>query len=315
MLINNIKFGLGFILSVCLHNSGYSSSEPEFTFKPARVVVGARSIAASSARTTMSRREANLTKPIIYDGAVEELYHPICSAIFQSKKYVTSEECKKMLGSIIFPSDINDWNPQSAERVRNVVTDAGIHLLQDSIRSGHTKYLATRTVNFMNFLLRSEFAKSDFSWQDSFAKVVGNEQSSMFFSLVDSNPSEVVSNALFKVWNELFLGDNGVMCRYASKRQSETDRANTFVLFEKLFNETVSDRSIKLLEANLQKEREERALAEKIRKESDSRIAAENAARDKKHKELEETLARLEAAQRSQSNQSQQRSGTGCVMQ
>jgi hypothetical protein len=309
MLKNNFKFGLGFVLSACLSNA-WCASESEFTFKPGRV--GARSIAASSARTNMSRKELNLTKPIVYDGAVEELYHPLCQAIFHPKQYITAVDLKEMLSSIVVPSEINAFNPQSAERVRNVVTDAGIYILQQLLTSNNVRYLPVRTVNFINFLLMPEFTKSDFSWQDSFANAVGDGQAAAFFSLVHSNPSQVAGSESFKVWNELFFGDSGIVCRYAVKRQGETNRANTFSLFEKLFAESVNSRSIQLLKAEAaekdkqiaaaQAESEakiaalQRSLEEKAAADA-ARIASENVERDRKQRALEEKLAALEVAQ------------------
>lgn len=322
MLKNNLKFGLGFVLSVCLPNVG-CASEYEITFKPGRV--GARSIAASSARTNMSRKELNLTKPIVYDGEVEELYHPLCQAIFHSKQYIAVGTLKEMLGSIVIASDANDYNPQSSERVRNIVTDAGIYILQQLSMSNSTKYLSVRTINFINFLLMPEFTKSDFSWQDSFANAVGDGQATAFFSLVHSNPSEVAGSESFKVWSELFFSDSGIVCRYAGKRKGETARANTFALFEKLFAESVSTRSIQLLKAEaaeknkqiaaakkmqeeaeaeivavreaFQKDREERKMAEEKAAADGARIISENAARDKNQKAIEDRLNKMEAEQ------------------
>lgn len=316
MLINNTKIFLGFAVGLFLLQSGYAVEKDAFSSR--------RSFAASSVRSTMSRREANVGKPVIY-GQPEKLYHPIAETLFKSN------ECVKgwnQLDSLVQPNEGNMFSPQLPQRVRNVVLDVGMFAIDRAVKQEKTEQANVFVVNCVNFLLRDVFEKSEFnSWQDSFAKVVGDNVVSEFLNLVKSNPEQVLSNAIYLKWSELFFGVNGVLQRYVTIRLKDVEgtvtsvsanvnsgRVNTFGLFESLFAETVSERLInRKLDERMQ---QERTAAEQLRKESEAKIAAENAERDRKQEELERTLARLESAQRRQSNQPQQQQSTKiCLIQ
>lgn len=295
MLVNNTKIFLGFAVGLSLWQSGYAMEQGPFS--------GPRSVAASSVRSTMSRREANLGKPIIY-GQPERLYHAIAGYLFKSNDFVKNWD---ELDSLVTPNERNSYMPQLPQRVRNVVLDAGMFAIDRAVKQENIGQAKVFSVNLINFLLRDTFQKTEFhSWQESFAKALGDNQALEFFALVKGDhPEQVLSNQLYEKWSDLFFGKDGVLSRYDAVRRKDGEqnssnasanpgRVNTFDLFETLFEATVNERAIKSLEASLQKEREERAKAELARKESEAKIAAENAARDKKQKDLEEKMKQLE---------------------
>lgn len=305
MLINN-KLTLGFFLGLCLIKPGCAMDHNNVTpaFKTGR------SVAASSVRSTISRKEANLSKPIEY-GKIEELYHPLCKALFRAETVVSDW---RLLDSLVQPNEGNLFSPQSTERVRNIVVDIGISVISKSVVQQNSEHVRLSAVNLMIFLLRPGFPSSEFnSWQSSFAKAVGASEALELRSSVQSNPNEFMRGELFESWTKLFVGANGVVQRYHSKRTDEKMRANTFDLFESLFADTVNDLLInRRLEERLQ---QERAAADLARKESEAKTAAENAARDATLKQLTEQLSRLEKQQQSSDKQQANKKTDGCSVQ
>ena len=319
MLINNTKILLGIATCLSLLQSGYAMDKDKFSAH--------RSVAASSVRSTMSRREANLGKPITY-GQPEALYHPIAGTLFKTDAFVKEWG---QLNFLVQPNEGNMFLPQLPQRVRNVVLDVGMFAIVRAMqKENNEQQVNVFTVNFISFLLRDVFEKSEFnSWQGSFAKVVDDDKVAQFLEVVKSNPEQALSHAIYSEWSSLFFDVKGVLQCYNDIRRKDLEqtangsgnnsgRVNTFGLFESLFSEIVNDRLInRRLEERLQ---QERAAADVAKKEAD----AENAKRDKTQRELDERLQRLEAQQiaearrsaaQQQLRQQQEQSKIPCVIQ
>lgn len=299
MLTSNLKFMMAFLL-YC----GFLKTACASTIEEHRSY--ARSAAASSIRSTVSRKEENINKLVIY-GKPDKLYHPISEALFKRENFFSDWDA---LSDLVTPNEQNKWSPQYPERVRNVIVDTGMFCIMRDFKAANPEKAYLHVVNLMRFLSRDTFAKSEFhSWQASFMKVVDEHQASVFLNLITIQPDQALLHNSFKIFSELFFGENGILQQYNKVRLSDDNgaRGNNFAHFESLFG-SVIDRYLleKKQQADAARDAQLLALTEQVRRmeelqKSQSQQQAEN--------------MRLEAAQRRQSNQSQQRSGTGCVMQ
>lgn len=231
MLMSNFKLVGAFFLCCSLLNSACASeTEVHKSY--------ARSAAASSMRSTVSRKEENIVRPVKY-GVPDKLYHPIATELFKRDAVFDNWDA---LFELVKPNTKNSWSPQFPERVRNVVVDTGMFCIVRDLTEPTRDKAYLHALNLMRFLLHDTFAQSEFhSWQGSFAKVVGQHDASVFLNLVRNNPDQALQNNTFKVFSNLFFGENRILQQYNTARTSDAngERGNNFAHFEALFSSVV----------------------------------------------------------------------------
>jgi hypothetical protein len=332
MLVSSFKLKLlliGSLGSICASSALNSDA--------LAVLGGVQKANAYRAPTARSGRSSTFGGVLEY-GKVLDAYKDGCQKTFQNseEKFCTNWDWLENL-----------VNHRGSTRVRDALVDAGMYLVNKAYKTEDSTLVAARSINLVAFLLRPEFVDGEglSAWQKKFSEVAGSQEVAVnFFNAVRSNHEEALASEPAKLLQELFFGDGkfeGLASRYDLIRRDDAIRDNTFELFESLFSETVSARSIQLLKAEaaekdrqiaaereaLKKEREERKVAEEKAAADAARIMSENA---EKRKEFEERIIKIEeehkrlAEQKSvrsepvkltvqQGQQQQQKSGIGCA--